>query len=325
MIMTRGFVLIIAGVLTVFLAGCIGAQAPAPVQNYGTSKGPGSAGVHNVIPGDTLWRVSQRYKIPMQDIVQANDIKPPYTLSVGQRLRLPPPREYRVRAGDTLYGVSRVFDVSTADLARQNNLRSPYILRTGQILRLPVPMRTGGASSHAVSSSVKTAAVKADHAQLPTKALPAKTAAPSKVSSKTSSRQISSPRVPKRSSSGKFLKPVPGKVISGYGPKKNGLHNDGINIKAPRGTPVKATENGVVVYAGNALKGSGNLVLVRHDDGWMSAYAHMDSIRTKKGTTIDRGALIGTVGSTGSVDTPQLHFELRRGTNAVNPGLYMGG
>ena len=129
-------------------------------------------------------------------------------------------------------------------------------------------------------------------------------------------------RAPKRASS-KFLRPVRGRVISNYGAKKSGLHNDGINIAAPRGTPVKVAENGVVVYAGNALKGSGNLVLVRHDDQWMTAYAHLGNIAVKKGQLLKRGVRIGKVGSTGSVSSPQLHFEVRRGTSAMNPVRYM--
>ncbi len=129
-------------------------------------------------------------------------------------------------------------------------------------------------------------------------------------------------RAPKRASS-KFLKPVNGKVISNYGAKKSGLHNDGINIAAARGASVKAAENGVVVYTGNALKGSGNLILLRHDNQWMTAYAHLDSIGVKQGQTIKRGSVIGKVGSTGGVSTPQLHFEVRRGTSAMNPTKYM--
>ena len=115
-----------------------------------------------------------------------------------------------------------------------------------------------------------------------------------------------------------------GRTISGYGPKKDGLHNDGINIAAARGTPVKAAENGVVVYVGNELKGSGNLILVRHADRYMSAYAHLDRFLIKRGQTVQRGQTIGTVGSTGAVSSPQLHFELRRGTKAINPQGYIG-
>ena len=119
--------------------------------------------------------------------------------------------------------------------------------------------------------------------------------------------------------SGKFLWPVNGKVISPFGTKEGGLHNDGINIAAPLGTPVRAAENGVVVYAGNELRGFGNLLLIRHADGWVSAYAHCDAFLVKRGDQVKRGQVVARVGQTGAVSAPQLHFELRKGAQAVDP------
>ena len=119
--------------------------------------------------------------------------------------------------------------------------------------------------------------------------------------------------------SGKFLWPVSGKIVSPFGPKEGGLHNDGINVAAPLGTPVRAAENGVVVYAGNELRGFGNLLLVRHADGWVSAYAHCDALLVKRGDAVRRGQDIARVGQTGSVGAPQLHFELRKSGQAVDP------
>jgi len=120
-------------------------------------------------------------------------------------------------------------------------------------------------------------------------------------------------------SSGRFLWPVKGKVVSGYGPKPDGMHNDGINIAARKGTPVVAVDNGVVAYAGNELRGFGNLLLVKHPDGFITAYAHLDRIDVERGASVKRGQAIGTVGQTGSVTSPQLHFELRKGSQAVDP------
>ena len=108
-----------------------------------------------------------------------------------------------------------------------------------------------------------------------------------------------------------------------FGPQGGGLHNDGINIAAPRGTPVHAAENGVVVYAGNELPGFGNLLILRHSDGWMTAYGHNDAIRVRRGETVRRGQVISTVGQTGGVTTPQLHFEIRRGSDPVDPSRYL--
>jgi murein DD-endopeptidase MepM/ murein hydrolase activator NlpD len=116
-----------------------------------------------------------------------------------------------------------------------------------------------------------------------------------------------------------FRWPVRGRIISGFGPKPNGSTNDGINLAVPIGTPVQAAANGVVAYAGNELKGYGDLVLIRHPGGWVTAYAHNSQILVKKGEEVRRGEVIAKSGKTGAVDAPQLHFELRRGATPVNP------
>lgn len=291
--------------LCLVLSGCGASDTPAPYVHYGTQGGADSAGVHTVGFGDTLWDISRRYEMSLQDIVFVNDLSPPFALDNGQRLKLPPPRTYKVRDGDTLYGVSRTFNVTVTQIVRQNNMTAPYTIHTGDVLRLP---SVAGPSS----SSTKTAATSRPAGLTPK---------PQTKAQKRASDVINR-SVPKRSDS-KFGWPVDGDILSSYGPKKGGLHNDGINIRAPKGAPVRAAENGLVVYADNQLKGYGNLVLVRHEGQWMTAYAHMDKFMAKKGDVIKRGQTIGTVGSTGSVDSPQLHFEVRRGTKAINPKLYL--
>jgi murein DD-endopeptidase MepM/ murein hydrolase activator NlpD len=120
-----------------------------------------------------------------------------------------------------------------------------------------------------------------------------------------------------------FLWPVRGHVLEGFGSGPGGTHNDGINIAAPRGAPVEAADGGIVAYAGNELRGYGNLILVKHQNGWISAYAHCDLILVKKGEKVARGQVIARVGSTGNVSEPQLHFELRRGNKPVDPQEYL--
>ena len=122
----------------------------------------------------------------------------------------------------------------------------------------------------------------------------------------------------------RFLWPLRGAILSDYGPKPGGLHNDGINISASRGASVVAADNGVVAYAGNELRGFGNLLLIRHADGWMTAYAHLDDMLVERGAKVTRGQKIGTVGSTGNVSSPQLHFEVRRGNRAIDPRDHLG-
>ena len=349
--MKRPFSLLIF--LTLLLPACFtDTQAPAPVAHYGAQQGAGSAGIHTAIPGDTLYKVSQRYNLPMRDIAMANSLQAPFRLTPGTRLRLPPPQTYKVKGSDTLYSVSRLFGVNTSEIASLNHLNAPYKLSRGQVLRLPTVTRKNSPPppkifTKAVVAPVEIAAIPSQNSvmreELPppvmegtsqetyepsierdgprAQDLDAAVAAPPKAQEPKS--KITA-QTPKRASS-KFLRPVDGPVISGYGPKDNGLHNDGINIKAAQGTPVVAADNGVVVYAGDELKGSGNLVLIRHDGRWMTAYAHLQNISIRRGDVIKRGQTIGTVGTTGSVDSPQLHFEVRRGTEAINPKQYLEG
>jgi murein DD-endopeptidase MepM/ murein hydrolase activator NlpD len=117
--------------------------------------------------------------------------------------------------------------------------------------------------------------------------------------------------------------PVKGKIISEYGAKPNGLKNEGINIAVPEGTGVRAAESGVVAYAGNELKGYGNLVLIRHEGGWVTAYAHAKELFVKRGDTVKRGDVIAKAGQTGSVSSPQLHFEVRKGATAMDPVKFL--
>lgn len=311
------------------LSGCLGSQAPAPVSTYGGGEGAGSAGSHVVQYGDTLWSISNRYDIVMRDIAFANKLSAPFELNEGQRLILPPPPKYKVRSGDSLYEISRLFNTSTSEVARLNDLRAPYTIKPGQTLRLPsVQPRPAAVKAPVKSVEVASVSEPPPRASSPS-ANQASSPPPAQTQTRPPPQQIAKPvkvttPPPKRSSS-KFLTPVDGKILSSYGPKDGGLHNDGVNIAAPKGTPVKAAENGVVVYVGNELKGSGNLILVRHEDRYMSAYAHLDQFMIRRGDTVKRGQTIGTVGSTGAVSVPQLHFEIRKGTKAIDPNGYIAG
>jgi murein DD-endopeptidase MepM/ murein hydrolase activator NlpD len=121
----------------------------------------------------------------------------------------------------------------------------------------------------------------------------------------------------------RFRWPVRGKVIDAFGKRADGTHNDGINLQVPQGTEIHAAEGGQVVYAGNELKGYGNLVLIRHDNGWVTAYAHAEQMLVKRDDIVKRGQVIAKAGRTGSVDRPQVHFELRQGSKPVDPLPHM--
>lgn len=322
--------------LSCFLLLTACSQKPAPVTHHGVQEGAGSAGIHTILKNETLYNVSKRYKLPMRDIITANKLDAPYHLQIGQRLKLPPPRNYVVRGGDTLQTIARLFDVSASEMVRLNDLGDPYKVYDGETLRIPpplIPPRPQARPQQPEEQTAQIATISPVDKPTPlsqpsskggTITPDQKPTRPKRVAVKKSRPTKVTTRTPARASN-KFLKPVRGKTISSYGSKPDGRHNDGINILAARGTPVKAAENGVVVYVGNDLKGTGNLILVRHADRWMSAYAHLDQSTVTRGQTIKRGAKIGTVGSTGSVDKPQLHFELRRGTKALNPKAYVEG
>ena len=119
--------------------------------------------------------------------------------------------------------------------------------------------------------------------------------------------------------------PVRGRVIAGFGSKPDGTQNDGINLAVPEGTPIKAADDGVVAYAGNELRSYGNLVLISHANGFVSAYAHAGELMVKRGDTVKRGQVIAHAGQTGNVTSPQLHFEIRKGSTPVDPTQYLGG
>ena len=141
----------------------------------------------------------------------------------------------------------------------------------------------------------------------------------------TPSDETPAPTPIKSDASPTFRWPVKGRVIAGFGPKPNGQQNDGINLAVPEGTPVKAAEDGVVAYAGNELKGYGNLVLVRHPNGYVTAYAHAKELLVKRGDQVKRGQVIAKSGQTGNVDAPQLHFEVRKGPAPLDPMPLLSG
>ncbi|TAN49648.1 MAG: M23 family metallopeptidase [Rhodospirillales bacterium] len=201
-----------------------------------------------------------------------------------------------VSRGDTVYALSRRHGVAVRDLIDANRLEAPFKLLVGQRLKLPSVVQP---------PPVKTAALP------PPEPTPAARPGPEP-------EALILPE-PKPQAGKGFLWPLKGEVLAAFGTNGKGLNNDGINISARRGAPVRAAENGVVVYAGNELRGFGNLLLIKHRDGWVSAYAHNDLLLVGRGDSVARGQPIARVGATGNVKSPQLHFELRRDSKPVDP------
>lgn len=254
--------------------------------------------------GDTLYSLSRKNNLSMRDVIIENGLSPPYTLEVGQRLRIPRPKTHLVQKGDTLYNISKRYGMSVSSLSKLNRIKPPYTLDIGQELLIASQSKPVNSNRQAKSS----------YSQPKIKNTP---------QAKPVAQQRKTAYIPSSQRSKKFIYPVKGKLISGFGINKKGQQNDGINISAPRGASVLASEAGTIGYAGNELKGYGNLILIRHNNGWMTAYAHNQNILVKKGQKVRKGQKIATVGSTGSVSSPQLHFEIRYKTKVVNPKLYL--
>lgn len=303
-----------------------------------------------VARSDTVYAISRRYGVSMRAIIEANQLRPPFALRVGQRLNIPAVREHRVRAGETLNAIAHTYGLSVYELARRNRLQSPYRVNSGQTLIIaqsitpPVtPRRMRGTASSARGPAVKPAVkpvslpkIDAWRQATPQRvnATPVSTSKQKAVkhATRTGTRTVKPKRKvrtvragPKRiyRNTRGFIWPLQGRLISGFGPKAKGLHNDGINIAAPRGAPVRAAKSGVVAYAGNELRGFGNLLLIKHSNGWVTAYAHTDKILVKRGDRVGKGQIIARVGKTGAVSRPQLHFEMRRGKRPVNPKRFL--
>lgn len=281
---------------------------------------------HIVTRGDTVYGISRRYRIDIRSLVQLNRIPPPYRISVGQVLNLP--------------GSNNAFDAATPQLAaadvRETGASPPAAsapdVNQQATAAVPVTPQASGTQQARGPAPLPTAKPKQGTA-------PAAPAAATRNNPKTSAQPTQAARVappkpnrrppagvpkPPPRSSGKFLWPLQGRIISSYGSKGGGVHNDGINIEAPAGATVRAAENGVVAYSGNELRGFGRLLLIRHADGWVTAYAHLNEVLVSRGDTVKRGQAIAKVGRSGNVSKPQLHFEIRQGTRAVDPRKLLG-
>jgi murein DD-endopeptidase MepM/ murein hydrolase activator NlpD len=266
------------------------AAAPPPPPPVAAPAAAGQA-THVVNSGDTLNAIAKRYKVSRAALASANGLTAESRLSIGQRLVIP-------GAGPAQ---------QTLAPARQ-----------------PVVQTMPAAPPPALSRRVETpppAAAPAPVAQAKpepateTAAMIKPTAAPEEVKeAKSEQRQGVS-----------FRWPVRGRVIGNFGAKPGGERNDGINIAVPEGATIKAAEDGVVAYAGAELKGYGNLVLIRHSDGYVTAYAHNSELLVKRGDSVKRGQAISKAGQSGSVTSPQLHFEVRRGSNPVDPTPLLSG
>lgn len=308
--------------------------------------------------GETLETISRRYGVPVAAIMEANNITSPALVHPGQHLVVPrrrgpvaavsPPPQTRIATtapaapvgpprtalapsagvhivapGETLHSIARTYGKSVLALAKANNIAPDTMVRIGDRIVIP---NMGAAASTPPAPAMPRAEAPAPppaNSNLATAGSPhsAWVAEPAAPTEQPGSLKSAEPAGGLPS----FRWPVRGRVIAAFGPKPSGVQNDGIDLAVPEGTPVKAAEDGVVAYAGNELKGYGNLVLLRHNNGFVTAYAHASEILVKKGDTVRRGQVIAKSGQTGNVSSPELHFEIRKGSTPVDPAQYLSG
>jgi murein DD-endopeptidase MepM/ murein hydrolase activator NlpD len=327
------------------ITGSVPAAPPPPVWTW-----EGGTPI-TVAPGETLEMISRQHGVPVSALMQANNITSPAMVHPGDHLVIPrrspstaayaPPTTriattmpgmpvgaprtalapttgmHVVAPGETLHSIARLYGKSVMVLAKANNIPPDTMVKVGERIIVPDVQPGSAVAPRAQASVAPPAGQNLANAESPHSARVATPEAPAQETTiKTAEPAGGLPS---------FRWPVRGRVIAGFGPTPNGLQNDGINLAVPEGTPVKAADDGVVAYAGNELKGYGNLVLVRHANGFVTAYAHASDILVKRGETVKRGQVIAHSGQTGNVTSPQLHFEIRKGSTPVDPSQYLNG
>ncbi|MGH6728432.1 MAG: peptidoglycan DD-metalloendopeptidase family protein [Pseudolabrys sp.] len=286
--------------------------------------------------GDTVESIGRKYGVPASAILEANGIR---SVKPGQRVVIPryvsasasrapaplaavSPRAgenvHVVEPGESLIGIAHRHGVTLTALAHANNIKPFAKISIGDRLTIPGghPVAKHYAEAPRVAQPRTVRVQKVASAPVETARVATPEHQPTESVTHTAEAAGSIPS---------FRWPVKGRIIAGFGPRPNGAQNDGINLAVPEGTPIKAADDGVVAYAGNELKGYGNLVLIRHPNGYVSAYANASELLVKRGDTIKRGQVIAHAGQTGNVTSPQLHFEIRKGSTPVDPIKFLGG
>ena len=237
---------------------------------------------HAVKPGETLFTLSARYQAPLRALIETNRLEAPFAINVGQVLSLPPPRIHRVRAGETLVAIAARYNVDARSLAVMNRMAAPFTVRPGDALALPALAR---------AQARDLAPPQAERPPVPGQRPPKPTI--------------------------RLAWPLTGKILTRFGPLPGNRRSDGIDIAADEGAPVKAAADGMVVYAGNDLPGYGNLILIQHTGGWVTAYAQARSLKRAEGARVKQGDVIAEVG--GGPSGARLHFQVRRGSQPADP------
>ena len=261
-------------------------------------------GMIEIRENDTLFGVATRYNVTPQSIIETNGLLPPYILDRGKVLKIIPHRSHIVRHGDSVYVISQRYAVSQYQLAQLNGLSPPFELQVGQRLQLPNSL------DFSVLDTGLPDGISGTDVVQPT------TAPKNNASATLPRKRFVAPAI---GASGGFTWPVEGEIIAEFGPSQRGIHNDGVNIAAKQGVTVGAAARGRVAFVGSNIKSFGRLILIKHDGGIITAYAHLSDIAVKEGEVVALGQAIGSIGQSGRVETPQLHFEIRKSRQPIDP------
>ena len=322
--------------MALLLGAC--ATPPPPVVTMMGTKAHGDTTTIAARSGDNIYLMSERLGVDLRALIDQNHLTPPYNLTPGQILHVPAPETVSVHRGDTLFSIAQAYKVDQSELVRLNALQAPYDLPENKLLKLPTPVVPAAVQTVMASDNqqliftppvepAKTTIVEEDLAPLTATDKPVETASLPSPAATSIAKTTPAPAAVKPAATKpvlgtgvpKFSWPSNGSTLSDFGPKEGGRHNDGINIGAPLGSPVRAAAGGEVVYTGDNVAGFGNLILVRHSGGFATAYAHVQNPLIKRGQSVTAGQAIAQIGKTGNVSTPQLHFEIRKGTKPVDP------
>ncbi len=286
-------------------------------------------GKYCVQKGDTLYRVVSQTGASLTDIAAANGLTPPYALRAGQELTIPAGLYHEVSIGETGIAIARAYGVPWSEIVMLNGLQEPFVINVGQRLRLPEtasammvgPDKPSGAeNAEVISPEQRADAFSLNIDDIVTGSEPAYAAiTPGKAFPPSASVSLASNIQRPGVFAGNFAWPADGTLLSRFGTMGGGKVNDGINIAAGLGTNVRSAGSGVVVYSGNEIGVFGGLVLVDHGSGWITAYGHMGQLEVARGDKVRAGQSLGTVGDTGYVDRPQLHFEIRKDRRPLDP------
>jgi murein DD-endopeptidase MepM/ murein hydrolase activator NlpD len=284
--------------------------------------------------GETLNSIATKYHVRLIDLLRVNNLKNNSKVKFGQTLSLPKNKFYVVKPGDSLFKIAKLFGTDLGVIAKTNKIKYPYKVQLNQQLIIPankVSVKEIAALKKIDNETYQAVIVpqvitKNSHsseAQLSPQTAPIQNIdekAIQKPAVITPIKEIIPSNIEPQHT---YVWPLKGKIIKRFGPIKNGLRNDGINISAPIGTPIKAIASGEVAYAGDELKSYGNLIIIKHVNDTLSAYAHLNELTVVKGEKIIQNQIIGQVGNSGNVETPQLHLAIRKGKKPVDPENYL--